>query len=200
MDGAKVKAETVVTPPPAHNQSRRPVTTCSLPVTVAVSQPLPSAPEVSQYLNALRPFPPYIASASYLGLPSHLGLPAFPGMPAHPVGHLNGKLSPSEHDKVGSVSVVSCFCSVFQEFRLTPYINDSTRTDFKFCVFFPLLFSPLPFPPTPPPAPPPHTPLFFSHPWCIPSVRSRIIVRVCACAPRVYVCLVCMCFMCVCVV
>lgn len=105
-----MKAETVVTPPPAHNQSRRPVTTCSLPVTVAVSQPLPSAPEVSQYLNALRPFPPYIASASYLGLPSHLGLPAFPGMPAHPVGHLNGKLSPSEHDKVGSGSVVSNCC------------------------------------------------------------------------------------------
>jgi hypothetical protein len=55
---------------------------------------------VSQYLSALRPFPPYMANAPYLGLSSHLGLPAFPGMPAHPVGPLNGKLSPSDHDKV----------------------------------------------------------------------------------------------------
>ena len=116
---AKVKVEAaVVTPPPAHNHSRRPaiiatttaaspLTPCSLPVSVAISQPLPSAQsEVSQYLSAMRPFPAYMAGASFLGMPAHLGLPAFPGMPTHPgVGHLNGKLSPSDHDKVHRVGV-----------------------------------------------------------------------------------------------
>ena len=97
-------------------------------------------------------------------------------MPAHPVGHLNGKLSPSEHDKVGSGSVLVVSVLCFRKFRLAPYINDSTRTDFKFCVFFPLLFSPLPSPPPPPPPP-----SSFLIPVVYPSVR------VCACAPLQYI-------------
>ncbi|KAL8561683.1 hypothetical protein ACOMHN_054980 [Nucella lapillus] len=125
---SKVKSEALnVTPPPAHNHSRRGVlpgaattttaantTTSSAPQMSMVaaaaaaaaagvgSQPVSAVPEVSQYL--MRPFPAaaYMSSSPYLGLPSHLGLPAFPGMPPthHPVGPgMNGKLSPSEHEK-----------------------------------------------------------------------------------------------------
>ncbi|KAK7099036.1 hypothetical protein V1264_003234 [Littorina saxatilis] len=102
-DGSKVKAEAVVTPPPAHNNSRRPTiatttTNSGMPVSVAVSQAQFSAPDMSQYLSAMSPFPHYMPTSPYLGLQSRLGLP-FHGMPSRPVGHLNGNLSPSEHDK-----------------------------------------------------------------------------------------------------
>lgn len=92
-----IKREPDVTPPPAHsNHNKR---TPSVPISVPVSQPMPTLPEVSQYLG-IRPFglsSQYVTSP-FLNLPPHLGLPGFPGL-GHHHSQLNGKLSPSDTDK-----------------------------------------------------------------------------------------------------
>ncbi|KAK7500464.1 hypothetical protein BaRGS_00008371 [Batillaria attramentaria] len=101
----KAKPEPVVTPPPAHSNHHK--RTPTAPVSVAVSQPMPSLPEVSQYLG-IRPFglsSQYVTSP-FLNLPSHLGLPAFPGLAAHHSQSLNGKLSPSDTEKESYVQEV----------------------------------------------------------------------------------------------